>query len=115
SLLLLIPCGLFVRSWMNASAIDPGFVADGVLLLPIAADQQGVRVQKPADFEQQLAARVRQLPGVEAATVMDPVPLWYGGNFSMFSPDGGAEIAAQRVGHSRIGQDYFRTLRIPLL
>jgi predicted permease len=115
SLLLLIPCGLFVRSWMNASAIDPGFVADGVLLLPIAADQQGVRVQKPADFERQLAARVRLLPGVEAATVMDPVPLWYGGNFSMFSPEGGSEIEPQRVGHSRIGQDYFRTLKITLV
>src|SRR5207344_498304 len=36
SLVLLIPCGLFVRSWMNASVIDPGFATDRVLLLPIS-------------------------------------------------------------------------------
>ena len=116
SLLLLIPCGLFVRSWANASAIDPGFAAAGVLLLPISSDQQGVHVEKPPDFERILADRVRDLPGVEAATVMDPVPLWYGGNFSFFTPEENAEAKGpQRVGFSRVGPDYFRTLKIALL
>ena len=116
SLLLLIPCGLLVRSWLNASAIDPGFSAGGVVLLPIASDQQGARVQKPKDFEHLLAERVRALPGVEAATVMDPVPLWYGGSFSLFAPEEGAGSGPrQRMGFSRIGVDYFRALKIPLL
>ena len=81
SLVLLIPCGLFVRSWLNASAIDPGFATDRVLLLPISTDQSGVRVQKPPGFEQELIDRVAALPGVEAVTAMDPVPLWFGGNY----------------------------------
>jgi predicted permease len=116
SLLLLIPCGLFVRSWANALAIDPGFSPAGVLLLPISSDQQGVRVEKPPDFARILAERVKELPGVEAATVMDPVPLWYGGNFAYFAPeDDGRAEGAQRVGFSRIAPDYFRTLKIPLL
>jgi macrolide transport system ATP-binding/permease protein len=115
SLVLLIPCGLFVRSWLNASTIDPGFTADDVLLLPISSDQQGVRVQKPRDFEQRLAERVRELPGVEAATVTDPVPMWYGGSFSMFTPEGVAELGPQRLGYSSVGQGYFATLKIPLV
>ena len=49
SLVLLIPCGLFVRSWMNASAIDPGFTTDRVLLLPISSDQSGVRCRSRPD------------------------------------------------------------------
>ena len=116
SLLLLIPCGLFMRSWANASAIDPGFSAAGVLLLPISSDQQGVRVEKPSDFARILADRVKDLPGVEAATVMDPVPLWYGGNFAYFAPEADARAEGQqRVGFSRIAPDYFRTLKLPLL
>ena len=75
SMILLIPCGLMVRSWLKASTIAPGFSTEHVLLLPISTDQSGVRVQKPAGFDRQLLERVAALPGVEAATVMDPVPL----------------------------------------
>jgi macrolide transport system ATP-binding/permease protein len=115
SLLLLIPCGLFVRSWANASTIDPGFAADGVLLLPISSDQQGVNVEKPPDFERILVERVKALPGVEAATVMDPVPLWYGGRFAFFAPEEPGSEGPQRVGFSRVAPDYFRTLKMALL
>jgi hypothetical protein len=51
SLLLLIPCGLFVRSALNASAMDPGFSTDRVLLLPISTRQPGVKVRKPDGCE----------------------------------------------------------------
>jgi predicted permease len=116
SVLLLVPSGLFVRSWLGATAMDPGFSADSVLLLPISTDQAGVRVQKPAGFEQDLAARVALLPGVESATVMDPVPLWFGANRAFFSIENTATSQAPvPTGFSRIGPGYFRTLRIPLL
>ena len=113
SLVLLIPCGLFVRSWMNASVIDPGFATDRVLLLPISADQSGVRVQKPPGFEQALIDRVAALPGVEAVTAMDPVPLWFGWNAAFYSIDGGE--AQVRLNYARIAPGYFDTLRIRLL
>jgi predicted permease len=116
SLTLLIPCGLFVRTWLAASSVEPGFSAERVLLLPIAADQGGVRVQKPAGFDLQLADRVAALAGVASATVMDPVPLWFAGAFAHFSAEGPqAPSAPQRIGHSRIGLRYFDTMRIPLL
>jgi putative ABC transport system permease protein len=116
SLILLIPCGLLLRSSLNASTIAPGFSTENVLLLPISTDQAGVRVQKPADFEQRLVARVATLPGVDAATVMDPVPLWFGGNVGRFSIETGqAPPAAERIGFSRVGPRYFETLRLALL
>jgi predicted permease len=113
SLVLLIPCGLFVRSWMHASVIDPGFATDRVLLLPISADQSGVRVQKPPGFEQALIDRIAALPGVEAVTAMDPVPLWFGWNAAFYSIDGGE--AQARLNYARIAPGYFDTLRIRLL
>lgn len=107
SLLLLIPCGLFVRSAVNASMMPAGFSTDRVLLLPISTSQAGITVRKPAGFDQQLADRVSALPGVESVTVMDPVPLWFGGKNAQF--DG------HRIGYACVGLAYFETLRIPLV
>jgi predicted permease len=107
SLLLLIPCGLFVRSSLNASSMPAGFSADHVLLLPISTRQVGVKVRKPVGFDQQLPDRVAALPGVESVTVMDPVPLWFGGKNAHFN--------GHRTGYAAIGLDYFKTLRIPLV
>jgi macrolide transport system ATP-binding/permease protein len=116
SLLLLIPCGLFIRSWLNASAIAPGFSTENVLLLPISTEQVGVRVVKPEGFDQELADRVALLPGVEFATVMDPVPLWFGGSFAGFSiEDSQAPTSRHRIGHARVALDYFKTMRISLV
>jgi predicted permease len=112
SVLLLIPCGLFVRSWWQGATIDPGFSPTQVLLLPVSAKQAGVKVQKPEDFEQQLLDRVAARPGVEAVTVMDPVPLWFAANFASFEAEDGTRL---RVGHSRVAPGYFDVLRIPLL
>ena len=114
SLILLIPCGLFVRSWMNSSLMSPGLVPEGVLLLPISTNQAGVRIQKPDGFDVELASRVTALPGVEAASVMDPVPLWFAGRYFHVASDDQAE-SALRVGHASITPGYFDTLGIPLL
>jgi predicted permease len=112
STILLIPCGLFVRSALRTLDAQPGFDVAGVHLLPIADDQSGVKVQKPEGFERDLAARVRQLPGVVAATVMDPVPLWFGGRFGGYRIEGQGTV---RAGHASVGLQYFATMRIPLL
>jgi macrolide transport system ATP-binding/permease protein len=113
SLVLLIPCGLFVRSWLNASVIDPGFATDRVLLLPISSNQSGVRVQKPPGFEQELIDRVAALPGVEAVTAMDPVPLWFGRNAAFYTIERNGVEA--RLNYARIAPGYFDTLGIRLL
>jgi predicted permease len=116
SVLLLIPCGLFVRSWGQSASIDPGFSTTQVLLLPVSHKQPGVRVAKPEGFDQQLADRVALRPGVEAVTLMDPVPLWFGGSAAHFEALGGqASSRPHRIGYARIAPDYFKVLRIPLL
>jgi predicted permease len=112
SVILLIPCGLFIRSGLNASTMTAGFSTDRVLLLPISTEQSGLRIQKPADFDQQLVDRVALLPGVEFVTLMDPVPLWFGGKAAFFSSENNQP---QRIGYSVVAPHYFETLRLPLL
>jgi predicted permease len=112
SLVLLIPAGLLVRSWINGAAVDPGFSTENVLLVPISSNQSGAKVEKPPDFEAQLIARVASAPDVPSVTAMDPVPLWFGGNFAHF---GSNDDDTQRMGWSRVGPQYFRTLRLRLV
>jgi putative ABC transport system permease protein len=57
-------------------------------------------------------ARVAHAPGVQSVTAMDPVPLWFGGNNAHF---GSGEHDAQRMGWSRVGPQYFRTLRLRVI
>lgn len=116
SVLLLIPCGLFVRSWWQGASIDPGFAPRQVLLLPVSSRQPGVNVQKPQGFDGQLIERVSLRPGVEAVTMMDPVPLWFGGNNSSFEVvDGPSAGQRYRIGYSRVAPHYFDVVGIPLL
>lgn len=116
SVLLLIPCGLFVRSWGQSASIDPGFSMTQVLLLPVSHRQPGVKVQKLEGFDQQLADRVALRPGVEAVTLMDPVPLWFGGRNAHFEVlDGPTPARPHRIGYASIAPDYFKVLRLPLL
>ena len=112
STLLLICCALFVRSATEVTDAQPGFDTANVSLLPISQDQKGIRVQKPENFERDIADRVRRLPGVVAATVMDPVPLWFGGNFASYRIE---NSGVQRMGRSRVGLQYFELMKIPML
>lgn len=116
SVLLLIPCGLFVRSWWQGASIDPGFSTSRVLLMPVSSRQPGVKVQQPEGFAQQLVGRVALRPGVEAVTVMDPVPLWFSQNTTYIEGLNGQRPGLRlRIGYSRVAPDYFDVLRIPLL
>jgi predicted permease len=56
------------------------------------------------------------LPGVESATLTDPVPLWFTDSFASFSIESNpASADRHRVAHARVAPRYFETLRIPLL
>jgi predicted permease len=116
SVVLLVPCGLFVRSWWQGASIDPGFSTSQVLLLPVSARQPGVKVQKPEGFDQQLADRVALRPGVESVTLMDPAPLWFVRSTTHIESLSGRRSGLRlRISYARVAPNYFDVLRIPLL
>jgi predicted permease len=116
SLLLLVIAGLFVRSLQHAHQIDLGFQPGGVLTMSL--DLGGTR---PAAAGQQfydtVLDRVRQLPGVQAATFAREVPLGlgssrYGVQIGDYQPSRGEDM---EVHANFVGSTYFAVMGIPLV
>jgi predicted permease len=118
SLVLLVSAGLFLRALASAQSADPGFTTrDGILasidLLPAGYDTVRGRA-----FQTALLARLRETPGVDAATFAQRVPLGFGGSSDMsigvdgYSPAPNEEMT---VYYNRVDADYLRTMGIRLV
>lgn len=80
SLVLLIGAGLMIRSFQFLNEVNPGFESHGVLT--VTAGVSRTKFSHPAQqvsFFERVLERVRALPGVIAAGVIDDVPLDRGG------------------------------------
>jgi predicted permease len=117
SLLLLSCAGLFVRSLDNARKSDPGFDPDGVLLATFDLDPMGYSDAAGVEFQRQLLERVRELPGVQSATLADFAPLNFTIHTDAVMPEGYVPRLHESVEADRgiVGTDYLRTLRTPLI
>lgn len=115
ALVLMTGAILFARSFAAFRSVDPGFHASGVLTAHVALP----RAQYPgaetwSAFHRELLEQIRALPGVEAATISDVVPL---SGFRMtlpFAPAGGAGDE-HTIASAAVGAGYFATFGIPLL
>ena len=118
SLLLLISAGLFLRTLVNAQSADPGFSTRRGLVSAIDLQPAGYDVARGRVFQQQLLDRVRELRGVEAATIAQRMPLGFGGSSDMnvsvegYTPSPNEEVIAY---FNRVGSDYLRTMGIGLV
>src|SRR4030095_4069973 len=79
SLVLLVSAGLFLRTLANAQSVDPGFSTRNGILASIDLLPAGYDAARGRQFQLNLLARVRELPGVEAASFASRVPLGFGG------------------------------------
>jgi len=118
SLVLLVSAGLFLRSLANAQAVDPGFSMRSGVLASIDLLPAGYDAPRGRAFYRALLARVRDLPGVDGATLAAKVPLSFGGSGSfLVQIDGYAPAANEQidVSYNRVGSDYLRTMGIRLV
>ena len=117
SMLMLTCAGLFVRSLEKAQKADPGFDANRVLLMTFELDPLGYTAKTGIEFQRQVLARVKQLPGVESATLADFSPL----SFTLHSDNEVPEGYVRRphedmtVDRADVGPNYLQTLRTALL
>jgi predicted permease len=114
---LLIGTGLALKSLWSLRNVELGFVPAHVQTFRIAAPAQ-LQGQQVADFYGQIAERIQALPGVQSTTVARDLPM-SGADPSMpITIDGKnppleqGEIVTR---YRAIGEDYFRTLRTPVL
>jgi predicted permease len=115
SLVALVAAGLFVRSLGAAEGVDPGFDSRGLIAMSFNLDLQRYRPVQGESFVREVLDRVRNLPGVSAATVAQAGPLQGTVLRSVFL--NGAEPAGNGVfvPVDAVGPHYFETLGIPLL
>jgi predicted permease len=122
SLVLLITAGMFLGNLYKASRIDMHFDAtDNVLAASFDVGMQGYTAERSAAFLDQLATRARALPGVQAVSFTNQVPLGerhIGTEITIennadatkrFGESGGLEVY-----ESTIRPEYFRTIGIPI-
>ncbi|MEX2263378.1 MAG: ABC transporter permease [Bryobacteraceae bacterium] len=120
SVLLLIGTGLLIRSFTRLGNVDPGFQAPPDRVLTMLVSLAGPRFDKPAAriaFWDELLARIRALPGVEAASISLTIPP-YGTEFDDYEIEGkplpeGEEHPSVPVPF--VSHDYRKTLGVPLL
>jgi len=116
SFLLLVCAGLFLRSYQKAQEVELGFDTSHVLLGSFDLLPLGYSREQGIEFDRQLLAKLRALPGVESVTLANYVPLGPGRHTQDIECDGYVprpheSMEAWRV---NVGPDYFATLRIRL-
>jgi predicted permease len=111
SLALLVGAGLLARTFANLLGVAPGFDPRNVLTFQVVLDGPRYDATQKADaFYRAAIERVRGLAGVEAAAVINKLPLdWQFNTAIAFAeqPD-----TLQSVQFRMISPDYFRVMKI---
>ncbi|MBV8895695.1 MAG: ABC transporter permease [Acidobacteriaceae bacterium] len=118
ALMVLIVAGLFLRSFNETRATDPGFRREGILLASYDLTGRNRTIAEARDFTARLLDRLRGLPGVEQASIAVSVPLdIHGLPIRSFSVDGRARASAapDQALINTVTPGYFRTMGIAIL
>jgi predicted permease len=113
---LLIGSGLMFRSFLELQRIDPGFDPRGLLTFQLLGEGPGPPEQRRAKGNQ-IAERLRAIPGVESVTASFPFPL--AGDFSTIRWGTDEALADntrfQAVDWQIVRPGYFETMRTRLV
>lgn len=116
SLLLLICAGLFIRSFLRAQQLNPGFNPHDVLLSSYDLFTAGYSDTSGAQFDRQLVAKLEALPGIQSVALTNRVPLFGGGSTSV-KPEGYVSQAneSMETQDAIVTPNYLQTMQIPLV
>jgi putative ABC transport system permease protein len=119
SLMLLVGAGLMIRSFQKLQGVNPGFDARNVLTMNamVSRAKFSSPLQQINFFEGALK-RIRSLPGVESAGVIDDLPLDNGGSHQPIAIEGRPVVPMSEepeVDVRLISPGYISALRVPIL
>jgi putative ABC transport system permease protein len=119
ALALLIAAGLSVRSFLSLINVDPGLKADNVVTAELfLSPVKYLQVDQRATFYQQVLQRVGALPGVEAISLTDSLPLTGADLSTTVNLEGQPKPLPgdeKRASYRVVSPNYFQTMSIPLL
>jgi putative ABC transport system permease protein len=117
ALLLLVGCGLLIRSFWRLQAVDPGFNPENVATLQMALPE--ARYPQPGQavaFYQSVLERIAVLPEVQSVAFSSHVPLDSRGFNISVMIEGRPPTPPQQMPtafYRAVSADYFRVLGIP--
>src|SRR5262249_18805078 len=118
AIVLLIAAGMLGRTLLHASSLDPGLDIRNLLVMRVGLSPSTLEdpARIPAGWED-LIDRARRVPGVEAVTAVDIVPMREGNNQIGYStsPDIASKEKLPMVLASSATPDFLRVMGIPLL
>jgi putative ABC transport system permease protein len=118
ALILLIGSGLLMQSYRKLSLVKPGYDTKDIFTFQFAPQQPALN-NAPAQTEFHLAflERLKALPGVTSAGIVENVPLDEGTGVGAIQVEGQDDNAATppRVNYTYAGPDYFKTMGIRVL
>ena len=118
SLVLLIVAGLFVRSLLRAQHAYLGFDPQNVVNLTLDPHEVGYDEAHARGFYRDLEAHVRQLPGVQSASLAFSVPMGMVDDGGPVYVEGHPPAPGEQppfIVMNHVDAPYFDTMRIPLL
>lgn len=118
AIVVLVTAGLFLRTFQESQATDPGFRVTGVLLAAYDLAGRDVGPDDARVFADRVLTKLRALPDVESAALSVSIPLDIHGLPSRaFVLEGRARTdgAEDRSVSNTVTPGYFETMGIPLL
>lgn len=112
--MLLVGAVLCIRSLLNAQSIDPGFDASRIDIATIDPGSVGYGESQRRAFYDRLLERVENLPGVNAASWVNHLPLSAAREMTSASTQRASGKQTISVDVLRVGTRYFETMGIPL-
>jgi predicted permease len=88
SLVLLVGAGLFLRSWQRTLAVDPGFGRAPTAILYVMFPAGRATPAEIDERTKRLLERFRTMPGVEAASLVWPLPFELSSSYIDVTVDG---------------------------
>jgi putative ABC transport system permease protein len=113
SLVLVVGALLFVRSFRNLVSVDAGFRQAGILSVDVDLRRAGIPVEARRAAFDDLIARLRAIPGIDAVAEAFIVPMSGSGWNNRIVLNGAAR--KENVNFNAVGPGYFRTLATPML
>jgi predicted permease len=115
SVVVLVGAGLLVRTLHNLQTLDPGFDTQNVLLFGISPSLEGYKDRQTVELYRHLQERFEALPGVVSASYSETPLLSGGWSANSVHLDGAPPKSNVNAATLRVGLDFFRTMRIPVL
>ena len=119
ALVLLIGCGLLIRSFVKLSSVDPGYDTEDIFTFQIAPESKSLNDGPSfARFIMDFMDRLRALPGVQMVGMVENIPLDEGTAIVAFRNEQMGDdprAAAPRINRTWAAGDYFKVMGIKVL